>query len=139
VRAAKQQSNRRRLEIDAARRRVEQTAIGAWEDLETARAQIRSFVAEVRATDIALEGVRQENAVGARTILDILDAQQELLGAQVNLTRARRDEIVAGFQVFSAMGRLTAAGLGLPVEIYDPDGDYRAVRDSWFGLTPPGQ
>jgi outer membrane protein TolC len=92
----------------------------------------------VRSSEIALEGVRQENAVGARTILDVLDAEQELLDAQVNLTRARRDEIVAGYQVLSAMGSLTARNLELDVELYDPLADYQAVRDRWYGLEAPG-
>jgi outer membrane protein TolC len=139
VRAAKQRNNRRRLEIDESRRDAEETAITAWEALVTARAQLDAFEAEVRATTIALEGVRQENAVGARTILDILDAEQEALDSQVNLTRAKRDEIVANFQVLFAMGRLTARYLGLPVEVYNPESDYQAVRDLWYGLTPPGQ
>jgi TolC family type I secretion outer membrane protein len=139
VRAAKQRTNRRRLQIDEARRDAEETAITAWEALVTARAQLDAFEAEVRATTIALEGVRQENAVGARTILDILDAEQEALDSQVNLTRAKRDEIVANFQVLFATGSLTARYLGLPVEIYNPEADYQAVRDLWYGLTPPGQ
>jgi outer membrane protein TolC len=77
--------------------------------------------------------------VGARTTLDVLDAEQELLDAQVNLARARRDTLVAGFQVLVAEGRLSAANLALPVEIYDPETDYRAVRDRWFGLAIPGE
>ena len=139
VRAAKQRKNRRRLQIDEARRDAEETGITAWEALVTARAQLNAFEAEVRATTIALEGVRQENAVGARTILDILDAEQEALDSQVNLTRAKRDEIVANFQVLFAMGSLTAGYLELPVEVYNPEADYQAVRDRWYGLTPPGQ
>ncbi len=139
VRAAKQRKNRRRLQIDEARRDAEETGITAWEALVTARAQLSAFEAEVRATTIALEGVRQENAVGARTILDILDAEQEALDSQVNLTRAKRDEIVANFQVLFAMGNLTARYLELPVEIYNPESDYQAVRDRWYGLTAPGQ
>jgi outer membrane protein TolC len=107
--------------------------------LQTALAQIISFQAEVDASRIALEGVRQENAVGARTILDILDAEQEFLDAQVRLVVARRDDFVAGYEVLSAMGRLTAADLGLPVEIYDPVKDYEAVRNKWFGLSGPGE
>jgi outer membrane protein TolC len=78
--------------------------------------------------------VRQENAVGARTILDILDAEQELLDAQVNLVRSQRDEIIAGHQVHSAIGRLTARDLNLPGEVYNPEVDYQRVRNSWFGL-----
>jgi outer membrane protein TolC len=88
----------------------------------------------VRAAEIALEGVRQENAVGARTILDILDAEQELLDSQVNLVRSQRDEIVAGFEVLFAIGRLTARDLNLPVEVYDPEADYLKVRNTWFDL-----
>jgi outer membrane protein TolC len=93
----------------------------------------------VRSNEIALEGVRQENAVGARTILDILDAEQEFLDSQVNLVRARRDETVASYGVLAAMGRLTARELDLAVEAYNPDEDYQAVRDLWFGLDAPGQ
>jgi outer membrane protein TolC len=91
----------------------------------------------VRANEIALEGVRQENAVGARTILDILDAEQELLDSQVGLVGAQRDALVAGFAVLNAIGRLTARDLGLPVDYYDPLDDYRDVRDRWFGLSAP--
>lgn len=138
VREAKQVSNQRRIEIEETRRRTEQEGISAWEALQTARAQIRSLETGVRAAEIALEGVRQENAVGARTILDILDAEQELLNAQVNLVRSQRDNVVAGFQVLSAIGRLTARELALPVEVYDPEKDYEAVRNTWFGLSAPG-
>ncbi len=139
VREAKQISNQRRIEIEEARRRAEQESTEAWERLQTARAQIQSFESGVRAAEIALEGVRQENEVGARTILDILDAEQELLDAKVNLVRSQRDEIVAGFAVISAIGRLTARDLELAVEVYNPELDYLNVRDSWFGLDSSGE
>ena len=138
VREAKQVASQRRLEVREALRQAREDAISAWEDLETARAQIQAFNESVRANSIALEGVRQENEVGARTVLDVLDAEQELLDAQVNLVTAQRDEIVASYQVLSAIGRLTARDLSLPTDIYDPETDYDAVRDSWFGLTAPG-
>lgn len=138
VREAKQISNRRRIQIEEQRRRAEQEAVSAWEGLQTARAEIRSFESGVHSAEIALEGVSQENLVGARTILDILDAEQELLDAKVNLVRSRRDEIVTAFRVLSVIGRLTASDLSLPVAIYDPDTDYRKVRNRWFGLAAPG-
>ncbi|MHA1599866.1 MAG: TolC family outer membrane protein [Alphaproteobacteria bacterium] len=138
VREAKHISNQRRLEIDEARRRQEQEAVSAWRALETARAQTLSFEAGVRSADIALEGVRQENSVGARTVLDILDAEQELLDAKVSLVRSQRDSIVTGFQVLAAAGRLLARDRGLQVDVYDPDVDYQKVRGSWFGLDAPG-
>lgn len=138
VRAAKQISSQRRVEIEEQRRRAEQVAVSAWEALVTAQAQIRSFESAVESAEIALEGVRQENQVGARTILDILDAEQELLNAQVSLVGAQRDEVVAGYQTLAAIGKLSANIIGLPVDIYDVEADYRSVRDKWFGLDAPG-
>ena len=134
IREAKQRRSQRLLETDEARRRAVQDSTSAWEALQTARAEITSFESEVRSTEIALEGVRQENAVGARTVLDILDAEQEFLDAQVNLVTARRDEIVASYQVLTAMGQMTAQSLDLPVEIYDPAADLEKVRDRWWGF-----
>lgn len=139
VREDKQAANQRRIEIEETRRRIRQECTDTWQQLLTARAQIRSFTAQTRATEIALEGVREENSVGQRTILDVLDAEQEFLDAQINLTRAQRDETVAGYGVSQCLGRLTAADLALPVEVYDPDVDYQAVRNRWFGLTAPGE
>lgn len=138
VREAKQVASQRRLEVRESLRQAREEAVSAWEGLETARAQIQAFEQAVRANGIALEGVRQENEVGARTVLDVLDAEQELLDAQVNLVTAQRDEIVASYQVLSAIGRLTAGSLGLPTDIYNPETDYNAVRNKWFGLSAPG-
>lgn len=138
VREAKQVSNQRRIQIVETRRRIEQQSVSAWQALVAARAQIVSFQSGVRSAEIALEGVQQEQAVGARTVLDVLDAEQELLDAKVNLVRSQHDQIVAAYQVLAAIGRLTAADLGLPVEVYNPDLDYNKVRNKWFGLDAPG-
>jgi TolC family type I secretion outer membrane protein len=138
VRQAKQVASQRRLEITEATRDAEQEAVAAWEALITARAQIVSFQAQVQAAQVALEGVVQENTVGARTVLDILDAEQEVLDAQVSLVGAQHDEVVASFRVAAAIGRLTALDLSLPVTIYDPQVDYEKVRNAWFKLTAPG-
>ncbi len=138
VRQAKQVSSQRRVEIEERRRRAEQEAISAWESLLTARARIVSFESGVRSAEIALEGVTQENLVGARTILDILDAEQELLDARVSLVRSQRDEVVASFQIMAVIGRLTAPELALAVTVYDPDADYSKVWNRWFGLAAPG-
>ena len=137
VREAKQLASQRRLELEEAVRRVEQQSVSSWEALVTARAQIESSQAEVRSGEIALDGVRQENAVGARTVLDILDAEQELLDAQVGLVRVQRDEVVASFQVLFAMGSLNAMVLELPVEFYDVEDSYQSVRGRWFGISAP--
>lgn len=112
VREAKQTARQRRIEVSEAARQARENAIRAWEALVTARATIKSQQAQVRASEIALEGVRQEATVGSRTVLDVLDQEQELLDARVNLVRAQRDELVAAFQVLAATGQLTASRLG---------------------------
>ena len=138
VRQAKQVASQRRLETSEALRTAERDVVESWQALVTARAQIVAFQAQVRAAQVALDGVTQENTVGARTVLDILDAEQEVLDAQVSLVRAQRDEVVASYRVAAAIGRLTAAVLNLPVAIYDPKVDYDAVADAWFTLDAPG-
>jgi len=135
IRAAKQIVAQRRNERNQAVRNSREEGTRAWENLETARAQIRSFTAQVRANEIALEGVQQEALVGSRTVLDVLDAEQELLDARVSLVRAERDEMVASYQLRSAVGRLTAESLSLPVKAYDFTKYYRRVRNKWSGLS----
>ncbi|MFV3130043.1 TolC family outer membrane protein [Niveispirillum sp. KHB5.9] len=135
VREAKQTASQRRIQIDEAARNVRETGIRAWEALSTSRASIKSRNEQVRAANIALEGVRQEATVGSRTVLDTLDAEQELLNAQVELVRAQRDEVVASFQVKAATGELTVGALGLPVQIYDVETHYNSASSKIWGLS----
>jgi TolC family type I secretion outer membrane protein len=137
ARQARQTHSQARLQVDDSRRGVVEGVTRAWQALQTARARIESDTDEVLANEIALEGVRAEATVGERTILDILDAEQELLDARVNLVRSERDELVAAFTLMNAIGRLTAAQLDLPVEVYDPTLHYEAVRYKWFGFGKP--
>lgn len=134
VREAKQVAVQRRDEFNQALRDALETASRSWEALFTARSQIRAFSSEIRAAEIALEGVQQEALVGSRTVLDVLDAEQELFEAKVNLVSALRDEVVAAYSLRAATGDLTARKLNLPVDIYDPEANYKRVRNSWFGL-----
>ncbi len=134
VRQARQTRGQRLREIDAARVKIRAEVVSAWSQLVSARAQIESAQAQVRANRIALNGVREEEKVGQRTILDVLDAEQELLDAQVTLVGTRRDMVVASFALYSAVGRLDAASLGLPVDYYDPAEHYKRVRRKLFGF-----
>ena len=134
VREAKQLAERARRLIDEARRAAVQDAASAWETLVVAQARIEALDSQVRAAVIALDGVTQEATVGSRTVLDVLDAEQELLNAQVGLVGARRDEIVAHFDLLAAVGGLTARGLSLPVDPYDEKGYYSTIRNRWWGL-----
>ncbi len=136
VRRSKQIASQRRLEYEEARRAVFEEVTRAWESLITAQAQISAFQAQVRAAELALEGVEQEAIVGLRTTLDVLDAEQEVFAAGVNLVSAERDAVVSSYWVKATIGELTAVALELPVERYDADAHYRSVRDKWFGLSP---
>jgi TolC family type I secretion outer membrane protein len=133
VREARQIHAQRRQELEDARRAAVESAASAWNALQTARAAVQSFQSEVRANEIALDGVQREALVGSRTVLDVLDAEQELLDAKVNLVRSERDELVARFELKAAVGSLTANELGLPVNLYDAERNYKRVRDKWFG------
>lgn len=135
VRRSKQIASQRRLEFEEARRAVLEEVTRAWEALITARAKITAFEAQVRAADLALEGVEQEVLVGLRTTLDVLDAEQELFTARVNLVGAERDAVVSSYWVKSTVGELTAAALGLSVENYNADAHYRDVGGKWFGIS----
>src|SRR6185369_15105231 len=93
---------------------------------------ISSQETAVKANELALEGARAERSVGTRTVLDVLNAEQELLNSQVLLVTARRDAYVGGFQLLNAMGQAEARDLGLDGgPLYDPLGNYLHVAGNW--------
>ena len=104
-----------------------------WEALKTAQARSASYADQIKAAEVALEGVQRESQVGSRTVLDVLNAEQELLTARVNLVQAQHDVVVDSYRLKSTIGQLTAKALALPVAIYDPLEHYEAVRDKWIG------
>ncbi len=135
VRQQKHFANQAQLQVSAARRTAVEGGRQAWEALQASRARVESLTAQIRAAEIAVEGVQREAEVGARTTLDVLDAQLELFQAQVNLVVARRDELVRAFQLKQALGEMTARALELPVDFYDPTGHYEEVRGLWYGTA----
>ncbi len=139
VREARYNANQSRIQVEETRRDVVENAIQAWETLTTARASIESLVTQVSAARIALEGTEQEALVGSRTVLDVLDAEQELLDARVSLVRAQRDEVVATYALLAVTGQLTARALGLAVEYYDFEPDYRSTRGRIWGTSTRGE
>ncbi|WP_395623173.1 TolC family outer membrane protein [Sphingomonas daechungensis] len=113
-------------------RAVVSTTRAAFANYHAAQKAIESQTVAVKANELALEGVRAEQSVGTRTVLDVLDAEQELLNSQVLLVTARRDAYVAGFQLLNAMGQAEAQDLGLDGgPLYDPLGNYRRVAGNW--------
>lgn len=134
VRQAKQIFDQRTRQVQEARVRVRADVISSWGVLQAARAQLISDRAQVRANRTALDGVREEEKVGQRTVLDVLDAEQELLDAQVGLVSTKRDLVVAVYSVLFSVGRLTAENLGLRVTLYDAEEHYSRSKHKWFGL-----
>jgi len=133
LRQSRYLNSQQRILVERAHRVLRERVTQAWERLVTSRATKSARASQVRAAKIALEGVQQELAVGSRTTLDVLDAEQELLDGQVALVAAERDEFVATFDLVAAMGGLTAESLGLQVPVYDQTKSYQRAKSSWFG------
>jgi TolC family type I secretion outer membrane protein len=138
VRASKELLTQREQQVEAARRSARQQALTAWEALATARSNIESFQVQVNAASRVVEGLRREQGLGLLAYFDVLDAELELLNAQVSLIAATRDARVAAYQVLAAMGRLTAQDLHLDVPYYDVERHYNEVRNKFWGLSTPG-
>lgn len=118
---------------------IEQQVANAYSFLEVARASALSSNNQIAAARVAFRGVREEATLGARTTIDVLNAEQELLSAQANLIAAQADEVVASYQVLASMGLLTAAHLRLPVQQYDPAAYYNLVKDAPTARSEQGQ
>lgn len=133
IRSAKEEANRQRILVESSRRSVIDSSSRAFIAWKTAKSQAEAILAEVSSAEVALEGVEQEALVGARTVLDVLDAEQERLSAQVSLVRANRDAFVASYSLLSALGRLTAESISLPVSLYNFDRHFMSVKDRYYG------
>lgn len=121
-------------QVVEAERSIIAQARSAWASYRAALAIIDASEGAVGAAALSLEGVRAENTVGNRTVLDILDAERELLNARVQLVAAQRNAYVAGFSLLAAMGRAEARDLGLEDgdPLYDPAVNYDRVQRRWF-------
>jgi outer membrane protein len=135
IRQAAEQDNVARIGVESARRQVLQAVSQAWNQLLGARASLAADAEQVKSDTVAFEGVREEQKVGLRTILDVLNAQYELEQSQLALVGARHDEYVAAAAVLTAMGALDARSL-IPAEPrYDPKANFDKVRHA-VGWTP---
>lgn len=134
IRQAAERDNAARIGLEGAKRQTVQQVSQAWNQLLAARANLISNEQQVKATEIAYEGTRQENQVGLRTTLDVLNAEQELRNAQLALVNARHDAYVAAAAVLSAMGSLEARYLAADAPLYDPAKSFNKVQRS--GAVP---
>lgn len=140
IRQAQAQKDQARARLYTAGLQVDQQVGNSYANLAVAIASIDASDRQVRAAQLALEGVREELQLGARTTLEVLDQEQELLDAQTNRVAAEVDRYLAVYQVLDAMGLLTAERLGLNVPIYDPAAYYNAVKDApGYNVSPEGK
>ncbi len=133
IRQAVEILSQRRQQIDEQRELARQNVSSQWGLVIAAKGNVAAGKSAVDATRIALQGVREEERVGQRTILDVLNSEQQYLNAQVNLVSFQRDLVVASYSVLAAMGRLTAYDIALEAELYDPARYYGEVKDAWYG------
>jgi TolC family type I secretion outer membrane protein len=136
ARSSKETYGERRFDTETQQRQTAAEAAAAWYALDAAGAQIGSFETQIETAKKALAGTRRDHDAGVRTLLDVLDAQQELLGAQTNLVGARHDQVVAAYRLLAAVGHLTAHDLNLPVKLYDFEEHYLDVRGKSWGTGP---
>jgi outer membrane protein len=140
IRQSKENLAQQRLNLETTRDQTRANVVQTWGQLQAGKAQVTSAQAQVTASEIALNGVREEAKAGQRTTLDVLNAQQALVNARVALVTAQHDRVVASYSVLSAVGRLSPQVLGLATTTYDPSVHYQQVRDSWAGVrTPDGR
>jgi outer membrane protein len=140
IRQSKESLSQQRLALEQVRDQTRASVVQAWGQLLAGRAQVASAQAQVQASEIALNGVREEAKAGQRTTLDVLNAQQALVNARVALVTAQHDRVVASYAVLNAVGRLSPTVMKLNTNVYDPSVHYHQVRDSWAGVrTPDGR
>ena len=129
-----------RIDADVNRDRVRQAVAAAWAQYQAAQESVSANRELVSAAQLALNGVIEERNVGQRTTLEVLNAQADVISAQINLAASERDVVVASYATLSATGQLSVEKLGLAVEKYRPEEHYNAVKDKWFDTrTPDGR
>ncbi|NNE53150.1 MAG: TolC family outer membrane protein [Sulfitobacter sp.] len=139
IRQRMAQASAQRANLHVVRHNIQQEVGNAYATLGSTRAQLEASDRQIRAAQIAFRGIREEAALGARTTLDVLDAEQALLDAQTLQISARANLYVASYAVLSSTGQLTAQKLGLPVQIYDPAGYYNLVKDAPIKRSKQGE
>jgi outer membrane protein len=140
IRQSKETLAQQRLVLEQTRDQTRANVVTAWGQLVAGKAQVASAQSQVTASEIALNGVREEAKAGQRTTLDVLNAQQALVNARVALVTAQHDRVVASYSVLNNVGRLSPQVLKLATTVYDASVHYQQVRDSWYGVrTPDGR
>ncbi len=135
IRQSKYQKWQAQEGVVEAERAVVAGVTGSWQAMQTSKATITSIRAQIKASAIALEGTQKEEALGNRTVLDVLDAYQALLASQVQEVSALHDYYLSGLQLMQAMGKLTAQKMALNVKYYNAEEQYKNTKGKWLTLS----
>jgi len=130
IRKAQAQKEAQVANLHVSKRQIEQATATSYALLDMARASRKATEEQIRASQVAFDGTKEEATLGARTTLDVLNAEQDLLNAKASLITALVDEQVAAYRLLAQMGQLTVDHLNLPVQKYDPDAYYNHVKDA---------
>lgn len=139
IRQSRQTAVQKRLESRAVRNSLEASVTQAFETLKVAEAQVKQFEAQITSTALALKGVRLEESVGQRTVLDILNAEKENFDAEKSLVNARVQYLLAHYQLLSAVGQLRVTTLGLPIQAYNPEIYLEKAEQAPYGTSITSQ
>ena len=129
VRRAMAQRDATRANLHVVRSNLQQSVANAYAFYSSVNAALNASQQQIRASRVAFRGVREEASLGARTTLDVLNAENELLNAEAALISTQTEQYIAAYTILSATGSLTAKNLGLNVQQYDPEAYYKLVKD----------
>ena len=135
VRQAKETASKNRIQVISQVRAVRESVAVAWSSIDSTTKALASARDQAAASRLALDGVRQEYQVGSRSTIDVLNAQQTLVGAEISVVTAQHDQLLQSYQLLASMGHLTAQHLGIR-GIYNVKEQYNDVRNKWIGLDP---
>ncbi len=130
MRAAAQNFASRSANTQNMMRSVRQATASSWANIRVSEASIHAARLQIKANEIVYAGMQEETRLGARTMLDLLDAEQALLTSKSNLVKAHRDKYVAGLNLLSSMGLLTVENLKLGIPAYDPEINFNRVKNA---------
>lgn len=134
IRRAKELRGQSLFNVSAAERNVRQNVDEAWQAVISAQASLISSRAQLEANRAAVEGVAQAQQGGERSVLDVLNAREELLSSEVAVATSQHDVVFAGYRLLAATGQMNARALSLKVKLYDPDEHFKASSSAWFGF-----
>jgi len=130
IRQAKARRDQEFIKLQILKREIQQTTVTTFFDFSMARSRREATEEQIRAAQVAFDGTKEEAKLGARTTLDVLNAEQDLLNAKANLISATIEEQIVAYRLLLQMGQLTVDHLNLPVQKYDPDAYYNHVKNA---------